>query len=73
MKFKRLSKVFFEFFSSSDAQRLEHWYKSFDRQEAKLELLDLDVKHDPRKVFEAMDDMILYELKEKRLEVNDAN
>ena len=73
LKFKRLSRFFFEFFSSSDAERLEHWYKSFDRREAKLELLDLDVKHDPRRVFEYMDDMVLHELEEKRLEVNDEN
>jgi hypothetical protein len=70
LRFKRLSRFFLEFFSTSDVERLEHWYKAFDRQEAKLELLDLDVRHDPRRVFSYMDDMILCELKEKCFEVS---
>ena len=39
--------------------RLEHWYRGFGRSEAMLELLDMDVTDDPRKVFAYMDKAIL--------------
>jgi hypothetical protein len=57
--YKPLKDFFFRQFSLIDAQRLESWYRGFSRSEAVLELLDLDVKDDPRKVFSYMDKMIL--------------
>ena len=54
-----LKKFFFRHFSLTDITRLEHWYFGFSRSEAVLELLDLDVKDDPRKVFAYMDKVIL--------------
>ena len=42
--------------------RLKHWYLGFGRSEAVLELLDLDVKDDPRKVFAYMDKVFLKEM-----------
>ncbi len=57
-----LKKFFFRYFSAADAARLDHWYRGFHRSEAVLELLDLDVKDDPRKVFAYMDKVILKEM-----------
>ncbi len=57
--YKPLKDFFFRQFSLVDAQRLESWYRGFSRSETLLELLDLDVKDDPRKVFSYMDKMIL--------------
>jgi hypothetical protein len=57
-----LKKFFFRHFAVADVARLEHWYLGFSRSEAALELLDLDVKDDPRKVFSYMDKVILKEM-----------
>ncbi len=59
MSFK---KFFFRHFSVKDIVMLEHWYLGFTRSEAILELLDLDVKDDPRKVFNYMDKIILKDI-----------
>jgi len=61
-----LSDFFFQHFSSADSERLESWYRGFSRSEALLELLDLDVKDDPRKVFLYMDKMILKEMSDHK-------
>ena len=61
-RYMSLKKFFFGCFSVKDIVRLEHWYLGFTRSEAILELLDLDVKDDPRKVFTYMDKVILKDM-----------
>ncbi len=61
-EYEPLPKFFFRHFVSKDALRLENWYLAFDRQETLLELLDLDIKDDPRKVFVYMDEIILQKM-----------
>jgi hypothetical protein len=63
-----LNKFFFRHFSVTDLPRLEHWYRGFSRSEAVLELLDLDVKDDPRKVFAYMDKVILKDMANRKVE-----
>jgi len=64
-KHKPLSEVFFEYFAYNDVNRLDAWYRGFNRIEAKLELLDLVPESDPGIVFKYLDDQILKKIPDK--------
>lgn len=64
-KYKPLCEVFFEYFSYDKAERLDTWYRGFDKTETKLALIDLVPGIDTRKVFKYLDDQILIKIQEK--------
>ena len=66
-KYKPLSNVFFECFSYDHAERLDAWYREFDRTEAKLSLMDLVPGIDIGKLFKHLDDQILKKIPDKLL------
>ncbi|MDO8675482.1 MAG: nucleotidyl transferase AbiEii/AbiGii toxin family protein [Candidatus Omnitrophota bacterium] len=57
--YKSLADFFFEYFAYNHTERLEAWYRGFDRTEAKLALMDLVPKVDTGKVFKYLDGQIL--------------
>ncbi len=63
--YKPVSDFFFEYFSYDKAERLIGWFKSFNRMELKLELLDLVAKVDTAKILKHLDDEILKKLPDK--------
>ena len=66
-KYKPLSEIFFEYFPYNQAQRLDAWYRGFDRMETKLSLIDLVSGIDAGKVFKYLDDQILKKITAKLL------
>jgi len=66
-KYKPLSEIFFEYFPYNQAERLDVWYRGFDRMEAKLSLMDLVSGIDTGKVFKYLDDQILKKIPAKLL------
>ena len=66
-KYKSLSKFFFKYFAHNHIERLNGWYKGFNRMEAKLELIDLVVGVDTSEVFKHLDDQILKEIPDQLL------
>ena len=64
-EYKPVSDVFFEYFPYNQAERLDAWYRGFDRVETKLSLTDLVPKVDPIKVFKYLDDQILKKIPNK--------
>ncbi len=65
VKYKRLSKFAFEFFSNNEARRLDSWYRGFDRTELKLSLMDLVTKVDINRILKHMDNQICKEILSK--------
>jgi predicted nucleotidyltransferase component of viral defense system len=65
IKHKPLSEAFFEYFAYNKTQRLESWYRGFDRTETRLSLVDLVPGLDPSKVFRYLDGQILKEIPKK--------
>ena len=66
-KYKPLCEVFFEYLSYDKAERLDAWYKVFNRTETKLSLMDLVPGIDTGKVFKHLDDQILKKIPGKLL------
>jgi len=64
-EYKPVSDVFFEYFPYNQTERLDAWYRGFDRVETKLSLIDLVPKIDPSKVFRHLDDQILKKIPNK--------
>ncbi len=58
-KYRPLVDVFFECFSYDQAERLDAWYRAFDRTETKLSLVDLVPGIDTGKLFKHLDEQIL--------------
>lgn len=66
-KYKPLVDVFFECFSYDQADRLDAWYRGFDRTETKLSLMDLVPGIDTGKLFKHLDDQIFKKIPDKLL------
>ena len=64
-RYKALSEVFFEYFPYNKFEKLDNWYRGFDRTETKLRLMDLVPGVDTGKVFKHLDDQILKRIPEK--------
>ena len=64
-KYKPLSEFFFEYFSYDKTQRLEAWYRGFNRTETKFALIDLIPKVDTGKLFKHLDEQILKYIPDK--------
>lgn len=65
LKYKPLSDVFFEYFSYDQAERLDAWYRGFDKTETKLSLMDLVPSIDIGKLFKHLDEQIIKEIPDK--------
>ncbi|MBI3602531.1 MAG: nucleotidyl transferase AbiEii/AbiGii toxin family protein [Candidatus Omnitrophica bacterium] len=65
--YKPLSDVFFEYFAYNETERLDAWYRGFNRSETKLALMDLVTRIDTGKVFKYLDDQILKRIPDKLL------
>ena len=66
-KYKPLVDVFFECFSYDQTERLDAWYRGFDRTETKLSLIDLVPGIDTGKLFKHLDDQIFKKIPDKLL------
>jgi hypothetical protein len=64
-KHKPLSDVFFEYFSYDKVERLDDWYRRFDKTETKLGLMDLVSGVDTGKIFKHLDEQILRKIPAK--------
>jgi len=64
-KHKALSDVFFEYFSYDQAERLDTWYRGFDKTETKLSLMDLVPGIDTGKLFKHLDEQIIKKIPNK--------
>ena len=64
-KYKPLNEVFFEYFAYNDVQRLEAWYRGFNRTETKLELVDLVPKSDSGIILKYLDGQIFKKIQDK--------
>lgn len=64
-KHKPLSDVFFEYFSYDKVDRLDDWYRKFDRTKTKFGLMDLVEKVDTGKILEHLDEQILKKISAK--------
>ncbi|MBF0522877.1 MAG: nucleotidyl transferase AbiEii/AbiGii toxin family protein [Candidatus Omnitrophica bacterium] len=64
-KHKPLCDVFFEYFSYDKAERLDAWYRGFDRTETKLSLIDLVPGIDTGKLFKHLDGQIIKKIPDK--------
>jgi len=64
-KFKPLSEIFLDYLSPGKAERLIAWYRSFNRLDLKLELMDLVPKVDTGLVLRHLDGEILKKLPDK--------
>ncbi len=64
-KYKALSEIFFEYFGYNQAERLDAWYRGFDRGETRLSLMDLVPGVDASKIFKYLDDQILKQIPDK--------
>ena len=62
---RALSEFFFEYFPYDKAEALIAWYRTFNRMNLKIELLDLVPKADTDKVITHLDDEILKKLPER--------
>jgi predicted nucleotidyltransferase component of viral defense system len=58
-KYKPLCEVFFECFSYDQAERLDAWYRGFDKTETKLGLMDLVSGIDTGKIIKHLDEQII--------------
>lgn len=63
--YKPVSDFFVEYFSKDKAESLIAWYRSFNRMNLKMELIDLVPKVDVQKILRYLDDEILKKLPEK--------
>lgn len=64
-RFKPLSDFLFDYFSYDKAERLDVWYRGFDKTETKLSLMDLVPGIDTGKVFKHLDDQIFRKIPDK--------
>ncbi|MDP2654368.1 MAG: nucleotidyl transferase AbiEii/AbiGii toxin family protein [Candidatus Omnitrophota bacterium] len=64
-KHKLLCDAFFEFFSYDQAERLDAWYRGFDKTETKLGLMDLVPGIDTGKIFKHLDEQIIRKIPDK--------
>ena len=64
-QYKPVSNFFLDYFFISDAERFIAWYRSFNRTELKMDLLDLVTGIDTSKVLRHLDDEILKKLPDK--------
>jgi predicted nucleotidyltransferase component of viral defense system len=64
-KYKPLCDVFFEYFSYDQAERLDTWYRGFDKTETKFGLVDLVQGIDTGKLFKHLDDQIIKKIPDK--------
>ena len=61
-KHRPLAEFFFEYFSYNKVQRLEAWYRGFNRTETRFALMDLIPKVDTGRIFKHLDDQILKQI-----------